>query len=164
RLDVYSPKTNAWKKKRDPPTARSFHAAAALDGKLFVIGGFLATQRGEKCAAPVERYDPAADRWDSATDLPSPRSRLAAVVRGGKIVVLGGNEEKTRKDSSRVDLYDPRSNRWTEGPSLPEPAHGLDAAVIAERIHVLIWNKKHWALSDREWQVRAEAPSMRLFS
>jgi N-acetylneuraminic acid mutarotase len=40
-------------------TARSAQAAAAVDGKLYVMGGY----DGQNRLSSVERYDPAKNEW-----------------------------------------------------------------------------------------------------
>ena len=57
--------TAGWHRVADIPTGRSEVAAVVSQqqSKVFVIGGFGGPER-------VERYDPAADRWERAPDLP----------------------------------------------------------------------------------------------
>src|SRR5438034_4759 len=54
-----------WRRIADIPTPRSELATAVSEqlGRVFTIGGAGGPAR-------VERYDPAADRWDQAPDLP----------------------------------------------------------------------------------------------
>ncbi|HET7318483.1 MAG TPA: kelch repeat-containing protein, partial [Nitrospirota bacterium] len=48
-----------WEVKKPAPVERSEVAAAALDNRVYVIGGFLREGIGDL----VEEYDPAEDRW-----------------------------------------------------------------------------------------------------
>ena len=84
-LDVATPGT--WTTLAPMPTARQEVAAAALDGRVFVIGGF-----GENAdpVAVVEAYDPATDRWETRAPLPAPTHHAAAAVVGGRLFVVGG--------------------------------------------------------------------------
>lgn len=100
-------------------------AAAVLDGRIHVIGGFnLATN------VPTDRVDvftPDAATWTSAAPLPAPRGGHAAVVLNNEIHVLGGgNDRSTIADH---DVYDPRADAWSPRAALPRAA-GSPAAVV----------------------------------
>src|SRR3989442_15359617 len=84
-LDILSPGT--WTPLAPMPTARQEVAAAALDGRIFVIGGFGANFEP---VATVEVYDPATDRWEVRMPLPAPTHHLAAAAVGGRLFVAGG--------------------------------------------------------------------------
>ena len=74
-------------------------AAVALNGKIYVVGGFSGTTNAP--VASVRAYDTATRRWSSAASLPAPRGGHAAVVLDGKIHVTGGgNSESTIADHS----------------------------------------------------------------
>jgi hypothetical protein len=100
-------------------------AAVALDGRLYVIGGF-ATDTN----VPTDRvhvYDTRTRRWSEAAPLPAPRGGHAAAVLDGRIHVIGGgNSTRTLADH---DVYDPGRNAWTSAPPLPR-AEGSPAAVV----------------------------------
>ena len=65
----------AWTLKADLPAARFNAASVAVDGKMWVIGGFVP---GEGRTASVIIYDPETDSWTTGVPLPSPRSRCRA--------------------------------------------------------------------------------------
>src|SRR2546425_7410798 len=85
-LDILSPGT--WTPLAPMPTARQEVAAAALEGRIFVIGGFGANA---EAVATVEVYDPVTDRWEVRMPLPAPTHHLAAAVVGGRLFVAGGD-------------------------------------------------------------------------
>ena len=39
KVEVYYPTTGRWTKRSDMPTRRGWHAASAVNGKIYVIGG-----------------------------------------------------------------------------------------------------------------------------
>lgn len=99
-------------------------AAVALDGKLYVIGGFETVSNSP--SAGVQVYDLGTKRWGAAAPLPAPRGGHAAVALGGLIHVIGGgNSRSTIADHS---VYDAAADRWTERAPLPH-AEGSPAAV-----------------------------------
>src|SRR5262249_39090527 len=75
-------------------------AAAVLDGTVYAVGG-----RGGRANAN-EKYDPAADHWTLAADLPVSTDHAWAVVLGPRLYVGGGT-------SNRVFSYDPAADQWT---------------------------------------------------
>jgi hypothetical protein len=81
-----------WRQAAPMPTARSYAAAVAVDGKVWVIGG---EERKGVASRAVEVYDPATDAWTIHAPLKTARSLPAAgVVKDAsgatRIVVAGG--------------------------------------------------------------------------
>ncbi len=102
-------------------------AAAFLDGRVYVIGGFSTVTNVP--VADVLTYDPDTRTWGRAAPLPAPRGGHAAVVLDGRIHVLGGgNSVSTLADHS---VYDPATDAWTERAPLSR-AKGSPAAVVFE--------------------------------
>src|ERR1700741_4986450 len=79
--DSGSPGT--WQKKTGAPSDRTEVVAAALDGKLYVSGGF--GRLGS--TGRVEQYDTETDRWKKMAALPVSVHHAAAGVVNGKIYV-----------------------------------------------------------------------------
>jgi N-acetylneuraminic acid mutarotase len=100
-------------------------AAVALDGRIYLIGGFRTDTNIP--TADVLVYDVKSKTWSAGTPLPAPRGGHAAVVLDGKIHVLGGgNSKSTIADH---DVFDPAKNAWTAAAPLPR-AEGSPAAVV----------------------------------
>jgi N-acetylneuraminic acid mutarotase len=119
-----------------PGSGLNAPAAALLDGRLYVIGGFETTTN-----VPTDRvqmYDAEAGTWSEAAPLPSPRGGHAAAVLDGRIhVVGGGNEVSTIADHS---VFDPALGIWRHLAPLPR-AHGSVAAVVVD--------ERLWAIGGR---------------
>ena len=58
-------------------TARQAHASAVVGGKLYVFGGFAAS---EPPLSTAEVYDPASNSWTPVTSLTSARGDIAAAA------------------------------------------------------------------------------------
>ncbi len=117
-----SAKANTWTRKADIPTPRKAHSTAAVDGKIYVIGGLATdTSYNNSGAIPaVEEYDPATDTWTRKADMPVARGYLdgsSLPVVDGKIYVMGGGNPA----SARVDIYDPATDTWSRGADMPTP-------------------------------------------
>ena len=102
-------------------------AAAVLNGKIYLIGGFRTDTNVP--TADVQVYDVASRTWSEAAPLPAPRGGHAAVVLDGKIhVVGGGNSQSTIADH---DVYDPLKNAWSALAPLPR-SEGSPAVVVLD--------------------------------
>ncbi len=122
-----------WREGAPLPTPRE-HLAAATDGTyLYVVGGRVLS--ADTNLATVERYDPAADEWDSLPDLTTARGGLAATVVGGRTLVAIGGERVLGvfDEVEALDLGDPEAE-WVELPRLPTGRHGLAAASVGSTI------------------------------
>lgn len=121
---------NAWSYKPNLPTGRGTAAAAALGGKLYVLGG----NAGLALYRKNEAYDPAAGGWATKADLPTPRAGPAAAVVGGKLYSLGGDNAGMLGSN---DEYDPVANAWTSRAVMPTWRGYAAAAVLDGRIYVV---------------------------
>jgi len=93
-VDLYDPVTNTWYPSITTlPTPVSFAGYAALNGFLYVIGGF----EGSAGTAlnTVQIYNIASNTWTTGTPLPAARANIHAVVGGGRIFILGGTTGAT---------------------------------------------------------------------
>ena len=88
-------------------------APAALDGKVFVVGGV----GTEGLANELYVYDTAADRWVDRRPAPTRRDHLAAAALHGQLYVAGGREQTLSKNLATLEVYDPATNPWIAGPA-----------------------------------------------
>lgn len=132
-----------WEMARPCPTARNSAAAAALDGAIWVAGGRTVSGSG---TGRLDRYDPAADRWDTLAPIPRSHAQnnqvgggLAMAEAGGKLVAFGG-EWFARGGGgvfAETWLYDPARDAWTAGPDMKTPRHGLAAASVDGAVYAI---------------------------
>lgn len=117
----------SWQTKAPMPTARQELATAALDGKIYVIGGY---DQNIMSTSTVEVYDPASDTWASAQPIPFPNNHNSAAVAAGKLYSFGGA-------SSQVFVYEPVSNTWSPVASMHFQHDGSPGVgVINDKIYV----------------------------
>ena len=124
---AYDPVLDSWCEVASMATERYNHGAAALGGKLFVMG----------CGSQAEVYDPKADSWQPLTSMPTARLCLAAAAVAGKIYAIGGESTDSSYASDAVEAYDPISGAWTRVASLPVARHSHTATVVGGKIYVL---------------------------
>jgi parallel beta-helix repeat protein len=131
-LEVYDPLNNSWEIKPPMSIPRVGPAVAAVDGKIYVFGGF---NRNWRSANPtVEIYNIATDTWSTGAPMSTPRSWARAVVLDGKIYVLGGVGYHYYNVCER---YDPATNTGTSCAPF-KTARYLHAAVGANgKIYII---------------------------
>jgi hypothetical protein len=143
---VFDPATLEWREARPCPMARNSAAGAVLDGALWVAGGRTVEGGG---TGRLDRYDPAADRWDTLAPIPvSPRSGrqvgggLAMAALGGKLVAFGGEWFAPRDQGGggvfvETWVYDPASDVWSEADPMKTPRHGLAAVAVGDSVYAI---------------------------
>ena len=84
---VYDPAADAWEEKAPlPGGARGFAAAATLNAKIYVVGGWYVNT--------VEVYDPATDTWSTAAPMNEARqSPGLTAAPDGRLYVSGGGTD-----------------------------------------------------------------------
>ncbi len=134
--EAYDPKRDTWTRLEPMPTARNHLGAAAIAGKIHVVGGRVP---GDMELTTHEVYDPATDTWSEGPPVPTGRSGIAVVAHRGRLYVFGG--ETVRRFSSRTfeeaERFDPGTGRWELLPPMPTARHGLGAASLGEAIYVV---------------------------
>jgi len=140
--EVFDPATNKWESRRPMSVARNHAYAAAVNGKIYVIGGrtghaFILSATNTDV---VEEYSPVSDMWSAPKErMPTPRSGGAWGTDGRRIYVAGG--EVTTKELvgafRAVEAYDPATNSWISLPPMPMPRHGIAGAVIGNELHLV---------------------------
>jgi N-acetylneuraminic acid mutarotase len=124
-LEVYDVAADTWTPRASMPTARNALAAAAVNGKIYAMGGWTGTE----VTAKVERYDPATDTWTEVRPMNAPNVGLSAAVLDGKIYAMGG---------STVEVYDPVKDAWTTTLSTNwAPRYWLAAATVKGKLYAV---------------------------
>jgi N-acetylneuraminic acid mutarotase len=148
---AYDPVDDSWKALAPMPTARAAASAAAVDGKIYVIGG-ASVHPGQKIVSlgatvphrsigTNEAYDPATNSWAERTSMPTPRNHAAIGVVNGKIYVIGGRVGSlyitNGSPTNVVEVYDPATDNWgVVGLRMPHPRSGMGWATYEGKIYV----------------------------
>ena len=119
RLELAKP-NRGWHEMRPISIARNHLGAAAMNGKLYAIGGQFLEDEGCTNQRVVEAWDPTSDRWTTLSPLPfgvghiSPSvviSPYGLLVVGG-VTDTGGGCYPPGKKVNRVFHYDVVDNVW----------------------------------------------------
>ena len=123
---------NSWITESLMPTARYNLGAAAVNGKIYALGGHKANVGA---IGTNEQYDPTTDTWTPKTSMPTPREAFAIAVWQNKIYVFGGLGPSGMITTTHV--YDPESDSWSTKASLPTSRIFLSASVVNDKIYLI---------------------------
>ena len=114
-VEVYDPATDSWTHKQHLNTPRGAPAVAAVNGKIYAIGG---ERENHGAIDTVEEFDPATNTWTTkASEMPHPRNAVGCCHRGRQDLYHGWRNAEGI--ISTVDVYDPSLDTWTTVASLP---------------------------------------------
>jgi non-specific serine/threonine protein kinase len=122
-----------WRTAAELPDPREHLAAAADARHVYVVGGRDLSADANR--QRLDRYDPAADKWERLPDMPTARGGLAAAMVEGHLVTVGGERSTGVYDD--VEIYDPGRRRWSSGPAMRTPRHGLGAVAVGGALYAL---------------------------
>jgi N-acetylneuraminic acid mutarotase len=88
--EAYDIATNTWATRAPMPTARSGTGIAALDGKIYVLGGEGWVDDFGGVFRANEVYDPNTNTWSRAARMITPRHGFAVAQVGKTIYAVSG--------------------------------------------------------------------------
>jgi len=131
-VEVYNVKNNSWKSIAPLPRVLHHAAAASYDGKIYVVGGFIAREW-----IPTNQlfiYDPIKNQWTEGNPMPTPRGALNALFVNGTLYAIGGQDNA--KSSNKNEAYDPLTNKWISKPSMPTGRNHAASATVDNKIYI----------------------------
>jgi len=152
-VTVYDASTDTWTDKKSMQIPAHHAAAVALNGKIYVFGGFVG-RPGTKVWQPIPSamlYDPEADSWKELAPMPTPRGAAQAVAVDGKIYVIGGAHANIAGKPmteplwvgvpeivvGTVEEYDPATNSWRSRAPMPTGRNHFLAAAVDGKIYAI---------------------------
>lgn len=108
-VQAYDPVRDSWSARNAMPMKRAYGVAAAVNGKIYLIGGVIRVG-GQN--APTLEYDPSNESWSEKAAMPTPRLSAGSAVINSKIYVVGGSTPSGIPVAT-VEAYDPKLDRWT---------------------------------------------------
>ena len=146
---VYDPSNDRWRTGVPMTQPRAEGVAAAVDGKVYVIGGRVRASaeashfNDHADTVLAEVFDPRTGRWSRIPDAPTARNSAASAVIDGRIYVVGGRKAIKQADGSlrqenvaTLEVFDPRRNTWEARAPMPQAQGGLAAAAHGGKLYV----------------------------
>lgn len=134
-LEIYDPRTDQWDSAAPLPKPLSRFALAALEGTLFVFGGW----DGSDFSNAVYQYDVSRDIWHERAPMTSALADGAAAALGTKIILTGGQNASGGLKATWV--YFPQrevegENAWDQRADLPESRIDFSLTALAGSLYL----------------------------
>jgi N-acetylneuraminic acid mutarotase len=133
-----------WQTARPAPTMRTEVAVAALNDKIYVVGGFEEPAFGNLLnlgiTPSLEVYDPVTDQWTSRAPMPVGLHHMGIGVEGGKLFVIGGYRQSGLSiwhPVAMVYAYDPAMDSWVERAPMPTARGALSVTEHDGKLYAL---------------------------
>ena len=132
RIDIYDPASGEWLPNEVLPQAVHHTGLRTLNGNLVLPGGYI----GNFFAiSTLYQLDAETNDWLQLAPMNTPRGAHVAVVKDGKLYVIGGRNGSGLLNSTEV--YDPSTNEWTTLQPMPTAREHIAGAVIDSLIYVV---------------------------
>ena len=126
-----------WKSISNLPAVRAYLGAAAVNGKIYAVGGL---QTSTSYQNTVYVFDPAqpTNGWKAFTNLPGIRAYAAVVSAKGKLYAIGGRSANNTYLNTAY-VFDPLQPAlgWASISNLPATSAGLAAANLNDKLYAL---------------------------
>ena len=142
-FERYNPSSDTWQTLDPLPTARAGLGVAAVDGKVYAIGGRTGGQGILKNGAvldTVDIYDTGTGQWSTGPSMPTARSDFALAVSGTDVYVVGGwdGTDSTGGDLATVEvLHTAGTPTWEILPAMPTARTAPAATAIGGSVYVV---------------------------
>ncbi len=171
-----APRGAAWRSMAPAPSKRTEVAAAAVNGRIHVLGGFAAPSLGNLASLlvsnAVEVYDPGSDQWTTAAPLPTRLHHAGAASIGGHVYVVGGFTTSFLSLWTPVATayrYDPSADTWEELAPMPTARGALALAALGGKLYAVggIGNDGNTSAVEmydpttQSWSAKASLPTAR---
>jgi hypothetical protein len=128
---AYDPATNSWTAEAPMATARSSPVTSAVDGRLYVIGGY---DDGGGVINTMEAYDPSTNSWTTIGTTPQVAFTTATATAVGGLVYLTSLDHY---GAGMMYVYDPASSTWATRASMPSARRAPVLGLLGQNIYAV---------------------------
>ena len=135
----FDPAGNSWESLPPlPQGARGSLGGGAIETALYIVGGSSHDLAGP-ATNDLARFDPAEDRWDLLSPMPTAREHLGVAVASGMLIAVGGRDGSHEDPAmlEATEIYDPDTDTWSIGAPMPTPRAGAGVASDGSAVYVL---------------------------
>ena len=164
-----------WRASKRVPTPLYEAQGTALNGELYVFGGYYNGQI--EATKRAYAFDPQGETWRSIEPLPQAVTHAGQAAYGTKIYLAGGFDgDHPGPPTDKVWLYDTVTDSWSAGPPLPKKRGGGALVALGGKLHYFggtvrhLFNYRrdsgaHWVLdiaaARSDWTEAAPLPNPR---
>jgi hypothetical protein len=135
-VQIYDPETDAWTPGPALPEALHHTAAATLDGRVYVVGGYAIRGGSWVAVADVWSLGPGEETWREEPPLQTPRGALAVASTGERIVAVGGVGPDGSVLSS-TEILHAGADAWEPGPEMATAREHLAATAVGDEVYAI---------------------------
>ncbi|MDA3814020.1 MAG: hypothetical protein PF570_07190 [Candidatus Cloacimonetes bacterium] len=158
----FSPKTNEWIKLANIPQPTINLALAAVNNKIYAIGGDLFKDTNRE-------YDPETNSWKILEPMPTGRQHISCGVVGNNIYISGGLTS-WKNITNKNEVYDVLSNSWEERAAIPSLRNNAAVVTLDSLIYVIggagtkeniygdIWTVETYNVNSDKWVQKNDLP------
>ncbi len=107
QVHAFDTNTGTWSQTTSMPVALAYHQSIAVNGKLYVMGGYRTDSAGVRAArAQTYVFDPSTTQWETLQPMDTPRAEFGAALFNGEIWVTGGFDGNQRR-TDKVEILTP---------------------------------------------------------
>jgi len=117
-VERFDPSTNSWEEVAAMNEPRHDAFGAAMNGKIYIAGGFQKTGDVSMVLDTCEVYNPSTNEWQLMPSLNVPRQSASMVCFKGALYVVGGLKIDDSRELS-VEMFDSEANEWMTTCSIP---------------------------------------------
>ncbi|HET6252140.1 MAG TPA: carbohydrate-binding protein [Tepidisphaeraceae bacterium] len=166
-----------WTTKHNNTAGLAEAKSVGFNGKLYVFGGYFATEPEYQATTACEAYNPATDSWATLAPMPVPTTHMGIATDGTYIYIVGGytyNPKTTYQTFATTNdfRYDPATNTWATFVPLPQPRGAGDLEFLNGQLHFFdglnvqkLPQTDHWALdltsANPQWVASTPTPFSR---
>ena len=132
-----APGAKGWQSLAPLPQPRGHLVALVLDGSIYAISGTQGHDPYSRDVTFAERYDAAADEWETIPPPPFPVSHNehSTFAYDGRLVTVGGRAlSEGRENQDDVVSFSPQTRTWSHLGRIPVPLLGAVAFPIDDTI------------------------------
>ncbi|MBI3259192.1 MAG: choice-of-anchor D domain-containing protein [Ignavibacteriae bacterium] len=133
-LDTKTPGAQ-WKTLASMPKPRMDGYAAAVNGKIYIVGGDYINGNTRITTPEVLEYDPAADTYTVKATMKTATYGMSGAVVDNKIYVIGGIAANAFSNITQV--YDPSTNTWSNSTACTLASIYSTATAIGNDIYLI---------------------------
>jgi len=124
----FNPKTNKWTKLADVPKPATNFSLAAVNGKIYSIGGDIFQDANRE-------YDPKTNSWKLLKPMPTARQHINCGVYENQIYIAGGLTS-WKTITKKHEVYNVLSNTWSEKEAIPSLRNNATVVSLDSLIYV----------------------------
>jgi N-acetylneuraminic acid mutarotase len=126
----------AWRELAPLPTPRFLGPqVAALEGRLYVVGGLVRDSGRYYETGRLEVFDPRSGAWHERAPMPTARRDMVLVRVRGRLLAIGG--DAGGRKLAVVEEYDARADHWRRRADMPGPRLHHAAAAVGGAVYVI---------------------------